>query len=476
MMKWGILGSGRIAHRFARSLEHIEGCELYAISCRTQQKADAFFKEHHASKAYAGFDCIVNDEEIDAVYIATPHQFHIEWILKCLKAHKAVLCEKPACMNADEMQQVMQCAKENNTLFMEAMKTRFEPVYQEVKKQIQSGVIGPIQSMHVCLCNAVDLDTLKGSYLLDPSSGGVLTDTGIYCISWIEDYLKQDYTLNHVYANIKNDVNLYTRAEMSFSDVQVTLECAMDRDNGRQVTINGTKGSVTIDTMHRPQLAYLYTDHKEVIEIPYMYDDFYGQLQEFVTLYQNHAIESQVMPLTSSLRCCEIMDCIAHGLQYNPTTLHLLDTEESDFDFAQLDEQAMQYLGALLQMNQRYFPRSAAIQIKDMQENVVFSYIPEGKDKNLVYLQGKENVVKHTNHSSFYVYVKHQLDGSYDDLCHDFSTYCVSGGGYPLKENGKLKFIVLVSGMHEGEDHELIRQCLYQMKGSEEPDFPYILF
>lgn len=476
MMRWGILGAGRIAHRFASSLEHIDGCELYAVSCRTQDKADAFSKQHHAKKAYAGFDSIVNDPDIDAVYIATPHQYHLEWILKCLKAKKAVLCEKPACMHAKEMQQVIQCAKENNTLFMEAMKTRFVPLYQEVKKQIQSGVIGSVQSMHVSLCNAMDLDAMKDSYIMNPSSGGVLTDTGIYCISWIEDYLKHDYVLKHVYANIKDDVNLYTRAEMSFSNVQVTFECAMDRDGKKEITITGTKGSITIDTMHRPQSATIYTNHKEVLEIPYLYDDFYGQLKEFVSLYQNHQVESEVMTFDSSLRCMEIMDCIASGLQYTPTTLQLLDQEEAEFDFPTLDDNTIQYLAALLQMNQRYFTRSAAIQIVDMQDKVIFSYIPEGKEKNQVYLQGKGNVVKQTKHSSFYVYVKHQLDHSYDDLCHDFPSYCVSGGGYPLKENGKLKYIVMVSGMHEGEDHALIRQCLYQMKGSVEPDFPYMLF
>lgn len=102
-MKWGIIGAGRIAHRFASSLKHVEGCTLQAVSCRTLQKAEIFQTEHDALKAYGSFDAIVNDPQVEAVYISTPHQFHYAWIMKCLQAHKAVLVEKPACLSAEEM-------------------------------------------------------------------------------------------------------------------------------------------------------------------------------------------------------------------------------------------------------------------------------------------------------------------------------------------------------------------------------------
>ncbi len=309
-MEWGIIGAGRIAHRFVQSLENFEDCELYAVSCRTQTKADAFKGQHHAKIAYVGFENIVNDPNIDAVYIATPHPYHFEWILKCLKAKKAVLCEKPACMNANEMHQVMQCAKENHVLFMEAMKTRFIPLYQEIKNRITNQEIGEILSIETSLCNEMNLNMIQGIYLVDPNSGGVLTDTGIYCIAWLEDYLKDSYTIDSVETNIQSNINLYTNAKLHFGEVSAVMECAMDRKKDRHAIFQGTKGKIVVEDLHRPQKAIIETNHVEELNIPYIVDDFYGQLEEFIDLWNQHKTESEIMSLESSLRCAQIMDVI----------------------------------------------------------------------------------------------------------------------------------------------------------------------
>lgn len=309
-MKWGIIGAGRIAHRFVKCLENFEDCELYAVSCRTQVKADAFKEEHHACIAYAGFENIVTDPNIDAVYIATPHQYHYEWIIKCLEAKKAVLCEKPACMNSHEMKQVMQCSRENHVLFMEAMKTRFIPLYKEIKQRIYHQEIGEIISIETSLCNEMDLEMIKDTYLMDPKSGGVLTDTGIYCIAWLEDYLKDSYTIESVETNVQHDVNLYTNAKLHFGKVSAVMECAMDRKKDRNAVIQGTKGKIIVEDLHRPQKAIIETNHIEEFNIPYVIDDFYGQLEEFIGLWKQNQIESKIMPIESSLRCAQIMDAI----------------------------------------------------------------------------------------------------------------------------------------------------------------------
>lgn len=309
-MKWGIIGAGRIAHRFVNSLEHFDDCELYAVSCRTQAKSDAFKEQHHACVAYAGFDKIVTDSNIDAVYIATPHQYHSEWIIKCLQAKKAVLCEKPACMNSEEMKQIIQCATENHVLFMEAMKTRFIPLYKEIKQRIMNQEIGEILSIETSLCNEMNLDMIKDTYLMDPNSGGVLTDTGIYCIAWLEDYLKESYTIDSVETNIQNNINLYTNAKLHFGDVSAVMECAMDRKKDRHAIIQGTKGKIIVEDLHRPQKAIIETNHVEELNIPYIVDDFYGQLEEFICLWKHNQTESKIMSLDSSLRCAEIMEAI----------------------------------------------------------------------------------------------------------------------------------------------------------------------
>lgn len=473
-MKWGILGAGNIAHRFCKSLENINDCELYAVSCRTQEKAERFKEELHACIAYGGFEKLVNDPEVNAVYIAVPHQYHLEWILKCLRAHKAVLCEKPACMNADEIRRVKECAQENNTLFMEAMKTRFIPLYVKVKNMIDHGAIGEIQRMEVSLCNEMPLENMH-TYHADPSSGGCLTDTGIYCASYLDDYLKDPLSLQHVYFNEKNGVNLYTRAELLSGNVPVIFECAFDRKKPRLTRIIGSIGTISIDDLHRPQYAlYEHDGMDEDISIPYDHDDFYSQIMHFVSLYQQGKKESEIMPLDASVRCAEILDLIAKGMHYDEKALDLLKAEEESFHFSSFD---VLYAGMVLSEFQRLYDRKAAIQIiREEDEAAVFQYIPASKSKrNLVFMEGKRRAALKCGHSSLYAYIAHEVHGEYQDMFDDMPHYCPAGGAYPVYVNGKWMYTILVSGLHEGEDHDLIIKALCKICKVERKAFPYKL-
>lgn len=474
-MKLGIIGAGRIAHRFCNSLDHIDGCELYAVACRTQEKAEAFKAQHPCTKAYSDFNKIVEDSEIDAVYIATPHNHHFDWIVACLEAHKAVLVEKPACMNVDEMIAIQQCAKENNTLFMEAMKTRFIPLYEEIKRRINNGEIGEIKSITASLCNDMPKENILNTYLGDPTSGGVLTDTGIYPISWIEDYCKDDYQLEHLYTNIQDNVIYYTKALMKFGDIDVTIECAMDRSKPRQTTIIGTKGKIVVDDMHRPQHAFV---NDVELKIPYEVDDFFGELTHFVGLYNNHQKESPIMPISSSFRCAQIMAEIVSGLDYTLETVELLDTQEKDLLFKSFTDEDMNKLQEYLKYDQSNYDRNAAVRIYDEElDKVIFEYLPEDKtERNFMFCDGKRNITRKTGHSSFNASVKNIVLDKYEDFIHDFPEYCASGGAFPIYISDKHKYTISTSGLHEGEDHELVVNALYKLKGKKIPSFPYRLF
>src|SRR4051794_30597964 len=135
MINWGIIGAGNIAHRFADSLEHVEGAQLYAVARRTMEKADQFRAEHPSEVSYDNYQNLLDDDKVDAVYIALPHQLHLEWVEKALRAGKAVLCEKPATLSAVEMRQITKTVHEKQVFFMEAMKSRFVPAYREVKER-----------------------------------------------------------------------------------------------------------------------------------------------------------------------------------------------------------------------------------------------------------------------------------------------------------------------------------------------------
>jgi predicted dehydrogenase len=120
-IRWGIIGLGNIAHKFAKDLLSVKDAHLYAVASRSQKKADQFASEYKVLKAFSSYEDLVSDSNVDAVYIATPHSLHKENTLLCLKNRIAVLCEKPFAMDAKEVDEMIRCAKANNTLLMEAL-------------------------------------------------------------------------------------------------------------------------------------------------------------------------------------------------------------------------------------------------------------------------------------------------------------------------------------------------------------------
>ena len=135
--KWAILGPGKIAHKFAKGLADVPGAELYAVASRSLPKAEEFAKEFNVPKFYGSYDDLANDTEVDIIYIATPHVFHGEHTLLCLKHKKAVLCEKPFAMNKEQVHEMIKTAKKENVFLMEALWTYFLPHYQYVLELVK---------------------------------------------------------------------------------------------------------------------------------------------------------------------------------------------------------------------------------------------------------------------------------------------------------------------------------------------------
>ena len=164
-VRWGIVGAGKIAHRFARSLAHERRSELVAISCRSTERARAFADEHGVpgagtlsdealgGVAGAAHAALLARADVDAIYLSLPHGMHREWAVAALRAGKAVLCEKPACASAAEAREVVSVAHETGALFMEAMKTRFTPLYRRVRQLVAEGAIGELLRVEALLEN-----------------------------------------------------------------------------------------------------------------------------------------------------------------------------------------------------------------------------------------------------------------------------------------------------------------------------------
>lgn len=310
MIKWGIIDAGNIAHRFAYSLENIEGATLYAVANRTIEKAEAFKAEHPCEMAYGSYDALLADENIDVVYIALPHKYHLEWTKKTFDAGKAVLCEKPATLSLDEMKQISESAKEKNLFFMEAMKNRFTPAYIEVRNLVEAGKIGDVIGVYTSLCRVFPVQDT--GYFYEPVQGGCLLDMGVYNASFIEDFISEPFELNELeYDMHEETVEVYVNAHLTSGNVEVILESAFDRETETKAIIRGTKGMITVSDFHRPISYILQTEETmKSVEVPYRVDDFYGEIRHVVDCLVNGLTESPIMTLENSENIAGLLDVI----------------------------------------------------------------------------------------------------------------------------------------------------------------------
>lgn len=301
MIRFGILGAGNIAHRFAASLAKVEGAELVAASRRTAEKAAAFLAEvpcAPGARAYGDHEALLADPEVDAIYLALPHDLHHAWALRALDAGKAVLCEKPAMLSEAEAAEVTAAARERGLLFMEAMKTRFVPLNPHVVDAV--GAMGPVARVHASLCNdALASCRTRDTYILGGGPGsGVL--------------LPGEIAVERVDTAFYEGSDVYVDAHMTIGGVAAELECACDRARPRQLVVEGERGVLTVDDLHRPQHAELRIAGEPTrdLDAPYEVDDFYGQITHFCALMRAGDIESPLMPHAATCRCARILDAI----------------------------------------------------------------------------------------------------------------------------------------------------------------------
>jgi dihydrodiol dehydrogenase / D-xylose 1-dehydrogenase (NADP) len=181
-LRWGILGTGRIAGVFAEGLRSIDDAALMAVGSRTDAAAQAFGQRFGAARWHGSYAALANDPDVDVIYVATPHTLHKENTLLCLAAGKPVLCEKPFAINAGEAAEMIAAARERGLFLMEAMWTRFLPHIVRLRELLAAGTIGAVRMLKADFCFRTDFN--PRSRLFDPAlGGGGLLDVGIYPVS-----------------------------------------------------------------------------------------------------------------------------------------------------------------------------------------------------------------------------------------------------------------------------------------------------
>lgn len=308
MIHWGIIGAGNIARRFIKGLSYSQNGKLYAVASHTATKRTELKDLYPEIVTYDDYEQLLDDPQVDAVYIAIWHKEHYEWARRAILKHKAVLCEKPATLSSIQMQDLASLAKENQTFFMEAMKTRFIPLIDDIKKELDSGVIGDILNIETYFCS--DVPYQPQHYLFDEKQGGALYDVGIYNVASTLDYIHSP--LVKVRANCKKNygVDVHDVFHLTFENGQkARIEIAIDEKKAKKMVITGTKGKLIAEPFYRPVQATIITDEQRVIEKPYMNDnDFYGEIAEVHRCLKEHLIESERMSFQDSILCMKVIE------------------------------------------------------------------------------------------------------------------------------------------------------------------------
>lgn len=490
VIRWGIIGAGNIAHRFAKSLESEPHSRLVALSCRSESKARAFAQEFGVDAAHAYADgkdgseaheALLADSEVDAVYLSLPHVFHAKWAVAALRAGKAVLSEKPASLSAAEMRQIADAARETGVLYMEGMKTRFTPLYQRLRKEVSEGLIGEVVSVDASLCNdmAAQIEAKQSYHVRHDGGGGVLLDCGCYCATWLEDFLSGDIKATRVRGQLKDGLDYYIDADLSLGGHDAHLECAFDRKKPRKAIITGELGSVVVDELHRPEQATIAVRGMEplVVNAPYEVDDFFGEIEHFVGLLLAGKTESDVMPLSASMRDAEILDVIRGKLTYDGQALAELEAQEDALCYpgAFGSQEALELGNAVAAVAPEY-DRGVSLEIVRESDGLqLFAWSCDDKaPRNYGFVEGKRQASLVTGHSSLWGHVRRALDGVTAPV-DEGSPALYAAGAFPIRDgSGDRVATIALSGLHEGRDHDIVVHALGQVLGIEAPTFSYL--
>jgi predicted dehydrogenase/aryl-alcohol dehydrogenase-like predicted oxidoreductase len=181
-VRWGLLAAGNIAKAFAKGVMNSKLSELVAVGSRSQKNADAFGKEFGIKRRHGSYEALLNDPEVDAVYISTPHPMHAEWVIKACEAGKHVLCEKPMGINAAEVMTMIEAARENDVFLMEAFMYRCHPQTHKLIELLRSGVIGKVKLIQATFGFKMGYNE-SSRLLANELAGGGILDVGCYTVS-----------------------------------------------------------------------------------------------------------------------------------------------------------------------------------------------------------------------------------------------------------------------------------------------------
>lgn len=317
MIRWGILGCGRIARKFASDLKLVENAELVACGARSAASADAFAKEFNIKHAHSSYELLVQDDEVDVIYVATPHSHHHEHTLLCINHGKAVLCEKAFAINYKQAKEMIDAARAKNIFLMEAVWTKFLQPFNKVKEMIDAGMLGEVKSL---LANfGFRPPENAPQRMLDPTlGGGTLLDIGIYNVFTALFFLGKPDEIFAEASLTPGHTDTQCAVTFKYNDGRLAqLFSTFVSDTATELHINGTAGRVHFNFRYytpftsvtyfpgRPDTAQAVELHKPEEGFGYQHE-----ARHVGECLEKGLTESPVMNHADTLLLMETMDII----------------------------------------------------------------------------------------------------------------------------------------------------------------------
>ncbi|TFD72386.1 Gfo/Idh/MocA family protein [Cryobacterium gelidum] len=322
LIRWGILATGGIAHLFTNDLVQ-NGHTVQAVGSRSQASADAFAAEFCIPTAHASYEALVDDPEVDVIYVSSPHPFHAEHATLALNAGKHVLVEKPIAVNAREARQIVDLAASKNLLVLEAMWTRFLPHMARIREILAAGTLGDVRSMHADHTQDLPDDPTHRLNSL-ALGGGALLDLGVYPVNFAHAVFGTPETIlaSASFKATGADAQVATIFRYAGGQIATTFS-ASDTLGPTTASIIGTHGRIDLDAVWYSPTGFRVLDNLGAVLETFVAAEFTGRGMQFEaveaeTLIRAGKVSSDIMPAEESVAIMHTLDAVRAqiGLRY----------------------------------------------------------------------------------------------------------------------------------------------------------------
>ena len=319
--KIGILGAGWIAGKMAETVAAMDGYEISAVASRSIEKARVFANKWHIQNAYGSYEKLVSDNDIDLIYVATPHSHHFQHAKLAVEHGKHCLVEKAFTANAREAEQLLAFAEKNGVFVTEAIWTRYMPLSHKIKELIDGGAIGEPRLLSASLCYPLE----HKERILNPAlCGGALLDVGVYVLNFARMYFGNDVVKTVSNCQLgETGVDMQESISLSYADGKMAnLQAGARCLNDRQGIISGTEGYIRVDNVNCPEVVEVYRNYAlvETYRKPSdMISGYEYQVQESRRCIEAGLLESPLMPHAETISVMRQMDSLRKewGVEYS---------------------------------------------------------------------------------------------------------------------------------------------------------------